>query len=180
MPPPAPVALFWVTVLCSTVSGPLVKMPPPSPTTEKKGSSLRPSERLPENVLFSMIAVPPLKIVPPARAAAFSTNVLLRTVSVPSLEIPPPISQRAGIRRIPVRAHVIRHSIASAAASMGATVHELADMLNHSDTNTVKRYVHGITQDAALSKVRALLDTPATPTAAPRRTRQRHSMSWQC
>ena len=50
---------------------------------------------------------------------------------------------------------------------MGATVHELADMLNHSDTNTVKRYVHGISQDAALSKVRALLDAPATPAPAP-------------
>ena len=68
------------------------------------------------------------------------------------------LARRAGIRRVPVRSHVIRHSIASAAASLGATVHELADMLNHSDTNTVKRYVHGITQDAALSKVRALLD----------------------
>src|SRR5262249_44818148 len=59
------------------------------------------------------------------------------------------LGKRANIRRIPVRSHVIRHSIASAAAQLGASVHELAEMLNHSDTNTVKRYVHGVQPDAA-------------------------------
>jgi hypothetical protein len=60
-------------------------------------------------------------------------------------------------------------SIASAAAQLGASVHELAEMLNHSDTNTVKRYVHGIAPDAALGRVRALLDgaSQGIVTAAP-------------
>jgi site-specific recombinase XerD len=67
------------------------------------------------------------------------------------------LARRAGIVRIPVRAHVIRHSIASAAAALGASEHELAEMLNHSGTHTVKRYVHGVPPDAALARVRDLL-----------------------
>jgi Phage integrase family len=77
------------------------------------------------------------------------------------------LARRAGLHRIPVRSHVIRHRIATAAAQLGATVHELADMLNHSDMNTVKRYVHGTTQDAALTKVRALLAAPQAPPLDP-------------
>jgi hypothetical protein len=41
-------------------------------------------------------------------------------------------------------------------------------MLNHSDTNTVKRYVHGIAPDAALGRVLALLDGASAPTPSPR------------
>lgn len=79
------------------------------------------------------------------------------------------LARRVGIKRIAVRSHVIRHSIASAAAQLGASVHELAEMLNHSDTNTVTRYVHGIAPDAALGRVRALLDgaSQGIVTAAP-------------
>ena len=71
------------------------------------------------------------------------------------------LARRADICRIPVRAHVIHHSIASAAAALGARGHELAEMSNHSDTNTVRRYVHGIGPDGALARVRVLLDAPA-------------------
>ena len=67
------------------------------------------------------------------------------------------VARRAGITRIEVRAHVIRHSIASMAAASGASPHELAAMLNHSGTATVKRYVHGIAPDAALARVREAL-----------------------
>jgi site-specific recombinase XerD len=66
---------------------------------------------------------------------------------------------RAGLTRFPVRAHVIRHSIASMAAAMGASEHELAAMLNHASLGTVKRYVHGVRPDAALGRVREALDT---------------------
>ena len=67
-------------------------------------------------------------------------------------------ARRVGVTRLPVRAHVIRHSIASLAAANGATEHELAEMLNHAGTATVRRYVHGIRPDAALTKVRAMLN----------------------
>jgi integrase/recombinase XerD len=63
---------------------------------------------------------------------------------------------KAGIRQ-PVRAHLIRHSIASAAALKGATEHELAAVLNHASLGTVKRYTHGVRPDAALDRVREAL-----------------------
>jgi len=68
------------------------------------------------------------------------------------------VARRAGITRIPVRTHVIRHTIASAAASAGASEHEIAEMLNHSGLSTVKRYVHGVRPDAALARVREAIN----------------------
>ena len=66
-------------------------------------------------------------------------------------------ARRAGITRIAVRAHVIRHSIASIAAENGATVYEIAEMLNHRNLQTAQKYIHGITPDAALQGVREAL-----------------------
>jgi site-specific recombinase XerD len=49
---------------------------------------------------------------------------------------------RAGVTRIPVRAHVLRHSVATLASATGADVPTIAAMLNHSGLGTVSRYVH--------------------------------------
>jgi site-specific recombinase XerD len=69
------------------------------------------------------------------------------------------IARRAGITRIPVRAHMFaRHSPASIAGQNGANVFEIAAMLRHRDANTAKRYVHGVTADAARAKVRELVE----------------------
>ena len=65
-------------------------------------------------------------------------------------------ARRIGITRFPVRAHVIRHSIATLAGKNGASLFEIADMLNHSNTATVHRYTH-VEADPALLKTRALL-----------------------
>ena len=65
-------------------------------------------------------------------------------------------AQRAGLEGR-VRAHLIRHTIASMAAADGATVYEIADMLNHSSLATAQRYIHGVRGDAALDKIRGRL-----------------------
>lgn len=52
------------------------------------------------------------------------------------------LAKKAGITRIKVRAHVLRHSVATLAISSGADVPTVAAMLNHSDIHTVQRYVH--------------------------------------
>ena len=65
---------------------------------------------------------------------------------------------RAGITRIPVRAHVLRHSVATLASANGVDVPTIAAMLNHSDIHTVARYVHRQDAvDAARDKVREAL-----------------------
>jgi site-specific recombinase XerD len=67
-------------------------------------------------------------------------------------------AQRAGITRIPVRAHVLRHSVATLASELGVDVPAIAGMLNHSDLNTVQKYVHrNAGADAARETVRAAL-----------------------
>lgn len=63
------------------------------------------------------------------------------------------IAKRAGLTQ-PVRAHMIRHTIASIAAFKKASVYEIADMLNHSGLQTAQRYIHGVSGDAALARVR--------------------------
>ncbi len=63
------------------------------------------------------------------------------------------IARRAGIQR-GVRAHMIRHTVASLAAEYGASVYEIAEMLNHRSLQTAQRYIHGVRPDAALGKVR--------------------------
>jgi site-specific recombinase XerD len=68
------------------------------------------------------------------------------------------LARKAGITRIPVRAHVFaRHSPASLAGQDGASVFEIAAMLRHRNANTANRYVHGVTGDAARARVRALV-----------------------
>jgi site-specific recombinase XerD len=66
------------------------------------------------------------------------------------------IGQRAGLQRR-IGAHAIRHAIASMAAHKGATVYEIAEMLNHRSLQTAQRYIHGVKGDAALDKVREAL-----------------------
>jgi len=52
------------------------------------------------------------------------------------------LARRAGITRILVRAHVLRHSVATMASSLKVDVPTIAAMLNHSDIHTAQRYVH--------------------------------------
>jgi site-specific recombinase XerD len=63
------------------------------------------------------------------------------------------LARRAGLGR-PVRAHAIRHAIASLAAHNKATVYEIAEMLNHRSLATAQRYIHGVSADKALDAVR--------------------------
>jgi len=63
------------------------------------------------------------------------------------------LARRAGLPER-VSAHVIRHSVASEAAANGASVYEIAEMLNHSNLQTAHRYIHGVREDAALTTVR--------------------------
>lgn len=68
------------------------------------------------------------------------------------------LARKAGISRILVRAHVLRHSVATLASASGADLKTIAEMLNHSDTNTVSRYVHRKDAvDAARDAVREAL-----------------------
>lgn len=68
------------------------------------------------------------------------------------------LAKRAGITRILVRAHVLRHSVATLASATGADVPTIAAMLNHSDIHTVQRYVHRKDAvDAAREAVREAL-----------------------
>lgn len=67
-------------------------------------------------------------------------------------------AKRAGITRILVRAHVLRHSIATLASELGVDVPAIAAMLNHSDLHTVQKYVHRKSgADAGREKVREAL-----------------------
>lgn len=52
------------------------------------------------------------------------------------------LAKKAGITRILVRAHVLRHSVATMASSLKVDVPTIAAMLNHSDIHTAQRYVH--------------------------------------
>lgn len=68
------------------------------------------------------------------------------------------LALKVGITRIPVRAHVLRHSVATLAIASGADVPTVAAMLNHSDIHTVQRYVHRQDAvDSAREKVRVSL-----------------------
>jgi integrase/recombinase XerD len=66
------------------------------------------------------------------------------------------LARKAGIAR-QVRAHMVRHTVASLAAHYGASVYEIAEMLNHRSLQTAQRYVHGVQPDAALARVREAL-----------------------
>lgn len=65
------------------------------------------------------------------------------------------IAKRAGITRIPVRPHVLRHTFATYAGANGASVVEIADMLNHSDTSTAAKYLHSLPGREAAARERA-------------------------
>jgi integrase/recombinase XerC len=67
-------------------------------------------------------------------------------------------ARRAGITRIPVRAHVLRHSYATLAVATGADLPTAAAMLNHAGLATIGRYVHRKDAvDAARDRVREIL-----------------------
>jgi site-specific recombinase XerD len=66
------------------------------------------------------------------------------------------IAQRAGLGRA-VRAHAIRHAVASLAAHHKASQYEIAEMLNHRSLATAQRYIHGVSPDRALASVREAL-----------------------
>lgn len=68
-------------------------------------------------------------------------------------------AKRAGITRFPVRAHVLgRHSVATLASESKVEIPVIAGMLNHSDLNTVQKYVHrNAAVDAAREAVREAL-----------------------
>lgn len=73
------------------------------------------------------------------------------------------LARRAGITRLPVRAHLLaRHSPASLAGQAGATEFEIAAMLRHANTATARRYVHGVTGEAARERVREMLGAEGT------------------
>jgi site-specific recombinase XerD len=68
------------------------------------------------------------------------------------------LATRAGVTRIPVRPHVLRHSVATLAIARGADIPTVAAMLNHSDIHTVQKYVHRHEAvDAAREAVREVL-----------------------
>lgn len=68
------------------------------------------------------------------------------------------LALRAGITRIPVRAHLFaRHSPASLAGQAGATEFEIAALLRHANTATARKYTHGVTAEAARERVREML-----------------------
>ena len=61
------------------------------------------------------------------------------------------LARKAGITRITVRAHVLRHSVATLALAEGADLPTVALLLNHADLATVGRYVH---REAAVDRAR--------------------------
>src|SRR5438034_4802184 len=82
------------------------------------------------------------------RGAAYTRHTLSETVMR--------LAKKAGVTRIPVRAHLFaRHSTATLAGQNGASVFEIAAMLRHRDTNTAKKYVHGVSAEAVRGKVRS-------------------------
>lgn len=87
----------------------------------------------------------PLLLSP--RGVAYDRRTISKTVTR--------LARRAGITRFRVGAHVLaRHSPASIMGQEGASVFEIAAMLRHSDTNTAKRYVHGVSGDAVRARWR--------------------------
>ena len=68
-------------------------------------------------------------------------------------------ARKAGITRIPVRAHVLRHTVATLLSATGAELPTIAAVLNHSDLATVHRYVHRKDAvDEARAAVRRLIE----------------------
>ena len=68
------------------------------------------------------------------------------------------LAVKAGVTRVAVRAHVLRHSMASLASAANVDIPTIAAMPNHSDLNTVTRYVHRHDAvDAAREKMREML-----------------------
>lgn len=68
-------------------------------------------------------------------------------------------AESAGIHRVPVRAHVLRHSVATLAMDSGADVRDIASLLNHSNLATAQRYIHNRSArvDSTRAAVRELL-----------------------
>jgi integrase/recombinase XerC len=68
------------------------------------------------------------------------------------------LARKVGLTRFPVRAHVLRHSMATLASDLNVDVPAIAAMLNHSDISTAQKYIHrNSAADAAREKVREAL-----------------------
>ncbi len=69
------------------------------------------------------------------------------------------VALRAGITRVAVRSHVIRHSVASAAVESGVDLPTTAGMLGHSGTGTISTYLHTRASrvEAARETVRSIM-----------------------
>ena len=67
------------------------------------------------------------------------------------------LARRAGITRIKVRAHVLRHTYNAIGNAAGVGITERAGLLNHANTHTLQSYDHFFAGqlDAAREKVRA-------------------------
>jgi integrase/recombinase XerD len=61
---------------------------------------------------------------------------------------------RAGITRIPVRPHVLRHTYSVFARQAGLDTVQRASLLNHSDTSTIHRYDHLMPGEAVSARSR--------------------------
>ena len=55
------------------------------------------------------------------------------------------IKQRAGVKP-DLRVHDLRHNFASRLASLGVTLHQVGELLGHTQANTTKRYAHFFTE----------------------------------
>lgn len=64
------------------------------------------------------------------------------------------IAARAGITRLPVGPHTLRHSYANAARAAGCDVTTQAALLNHTDTGTVQRYNHLMPEETFTARER--------------------------
>lgn len=101
-------------------------------------------------VLKQREAEPDEPLLVNTKGGAYSRNSLTEAVAR--------LARQAGITRLRVGAHLFaRHSPASLAGQNGASAFEIAAMLRHADLSTAKRYVHGVTADAARERVRELL-----------------------
>jgi len=80
------------------------------------------------------------------RGSAYKRNTLTEMVYR--------LACRAGIRRIPVRPHVLRHTYSVFARQAGLDTVQRASLLNHSDTSTIHRYDHLLPGEAVESRAR--------------------------
>jgi site-specific recombinase XerD len=79
------------------------------------------------------------------------------------------VALRAGVTRIPVRSHVIRHTVLTLAVEAGVDLPIAAAMANHSNTGTIPTYLHARASrvNEARERVRQVM-SDVIPRTAPR------------